>query len=81
MYSPMQRVHSSKINNHLIQLRVVGLTGDVHNGEGARGLLSEKDALSPMTGCVLRGRLEVEAITLDARVTVGMSCDNPARLT
>jgi hypothetical protein len=40
----------------------VGLTGDVRNGEGARGLLREKDALSLMTGCIVRGRIEVEAI-------------------
>jgi hypothetical protein len=36
--------------------------GDVHNGEEAQGLLREKDVLSLMTGCVVRGRIEVEVI-------------------
>jgi hypothetical protein len=36
---------------------VVGLTDDVRNGEGARRLLREKDALSLMTGRVVRGRI------------------------
>jgi len=49
-----------------------------------QGLLRENDALSPMTGCVVRGRIEDEVIVmlngLDVWVTVWMLFDNPARL-
>jgi len=63
MYSTMQKSPLlSKINNHVIRLRVVGLTGDVCDDEGARGLLRENDVLSPMTGYVVIDKMEVEAV-------------------
>jgi hypothetical protein len=40
----------------------VGLTGDVRDDEGARGLLRENNVLSPMTAYVVIDKMEVEAI-------------------
>jgi hypothetical protein len=42
----------------------VGLTGDVRDGEGARGLLGEKDVLSLMTGSGLEGSHSVRVVCL-----------------
>jgi hypothetical protein len=46
----------------VIRLQVVGLAGDVHDDEGAQGLLRENNVLSPMTGYVVIDKMEVEAI-------------------
>ena len=40
----------------------MGLTGDVRDDKGARGLLRENDVLSPMTGYVVIDKMEVEVI-------------------